>query len=104
VLTRSDLARLVAWLGIGRQQAQPVERGTSRVGSLLDVKERASRELDAAPRAVPPPAEPAAPSAPRQPKPQEPAPRRETPRRQPEGSTVSSLLASKRRRSEGDER
>lgn len=102
VVTRSDLARLVAWLGLGRREAQPAERGASRVGSLLDVKERASREMEPERRAVPPaPSEPAAP--PPAERPPEPAPRREAPRREPEGSTVSSLLASKRRRTEGDD-
>ena len=41
IITRTDLQKLAAWAGLGRRTAQPVVPGTSRVGSLLDVKERA---------------------------------------------------------------
>lgn len=44
VITRTDLEKLAAWAGLRRQGAPPVVPGTSRVGSLLDVKERAARE------------------------------------------------------------
>lgn len=101
VLTRSDLAKLAAWAGLRRRPARPAERGTSRVGSLLDVKERAGRGQPAArapiqsPSPEPGPAQEAPPRAPSRPaRPAEPA---------GEGSTVSSLLSSKRRRREGGE-
>jgi Mg-chelatase subunit ChlD len=101
VISRADWARLAAWLGFGRRRkAVPVETGASRVGALLDVKERISRQQPET--AAPPPlaaigrteeAETgAAPAAE--------APRRAAPTaRTAQGSgTVSSLLKSKRER------
>ncbi len=110
VITRADLTRLAAWLGLGRRRAaRPVEVGTSRVGSLLGVKERLEREH----------ASPRHPAIPERPAPQIPTsrPATEAPARSespPSGrapsapasgaGTVSSLLRSKRaRREEGEE-
>ncbi len=107
VITRADVARFRAWLSRGRIAAAEPER--SRVGSLLDVKERVSREREEALRtvkpvagaaggrsgAVPPPPEPA-----RQPRP---ARERRSATPQPQtGGTVSSLLAQKRERESDD--
>jgi uncharacterized membrane protein len=44
VITRADLQKLAAWAGVLRRAAEPVVAGSSRVGSLLDVKERAVKE------------------------------------------------------------
>jgi hypothetical protein len=44
IITREDLSRLLARLRPGKaRQPAPVESGTSRVGALLAVKERASQ-------------------------------------------------------------
>lgn len=101
VLTRSDVARLAAWLGIGRRREAPVVPGTSRVGALLDVKERAAKAArqPSTARSVTPvrPAE----QAPEQPAPAprpEPRPQPRPPAAAGSGSTAASLLASKRRR------
>jgi Mg-chelatase subunit ChlD len=108
VITRADVARFRAWLGRGRIAAAEPER--SRVGSLLDVKERVSREREEALRAVEPieraaAAPRSADAAPPEPV-RTPRPAREgrpAPTPQPgTGATVSSLLARKRER-EGDE-
>jgi hypothetical protein len=45
VITRSDWAKLFAWLGIGRRRrAEPVQPRSSRVASLLDVKDRVAAD------------------------------------------------------------
>jgi len=53
VITRSDWARLLAWLGVGRRRVEVVRPRASRVGSLLDVKDRVSRETRAVTRPAP---------------------------------------------------
>ncbi len=53
VLTRTDFARLAAWLGVGRRSTAPAPVGASRVGTLLVVKERAPRTNLAEPPAYP---------------------------------------------------
>lgn len=103
VITRTDLARLAAWLGFGRRVEPQVVPGTSRVGALLDVKERAAREIPGQP-----PARPVMPV--RREEADQPAPPPPKPRPAPEAgpsgarSTASQLLKSKReRRQEDDE-
>jgi len=52
ILTRTDVAKMAAWLGIGRA-AQPAPVGASRVGTLLAVKDRGPRAgRSAAPQAT----------------------------------------------------
>ncbi|MBN1311033.1 MAG: VWA domain-containing protein [Anaerolineae bacterium] len=97
VIARSDWTRLLAWLGIGRRKAAPVQSGASRVGSLLSVKDRVPRPRH------PVTGEPEKPSAPVQPAREQPDPApRPVPRQasQPGSGrgTAASLLKSKQAR------
>lgn len=105
VLTRSDLSKLAAWAGLGgrRARGEAVVPATSRVGSLLDVKERAAQSMrEVAPPAAPARTEETSPAVP-QPRPEEPPPQpRPIPATAPR-STASSLLKSKRQRRAEDD-
>lgn len=131
VLTHADLQKLAAWMGLGRRRAIPVTPGASRVGTLLDVKERVAAAQKSAPEPVAPssstlarlkkakgdrPTDQPQPSgeataAPtptqrteRPARPATPAPQPPAPRPRPaEGTTASALLKSKRQRRGGDE-
>jgi hypothetical protein len=101
VITRSDWAKLFAWLGFGRRRrAEPIQPRTSRVASLLDVKDRVA--ADQQPTEIMGAESPT--GGEREPTP-EPAPRREPkPVAQPAPrSMASSLLAAKRRREQDEE-
>ncbi len=105
ILTRSDLVRLAAWLGIGRRRAaEAVQPRTSSAGALFAAKERAEQATaQRASTQIPTPTtrierdEVAAPESPPPPERVSPAPK---PTRAPtrSGSTASSLLRSKRDR------
>ncbi len=113
VITRADLVRLAAWMGVGPRHVETAGPRTSAAGALFAAKERAAARAERpaaspapAPAIEPPEAEPAAgiPQIERtQPAAPIPAPR--APRGKPASGagTVSSLLARKRAREEDEE-
>ncbi|HEC24191.1 MAG TPA: VWA domain-containing protein [Chloroflexi bacterium] len=111
VITREDLAKLAARISPVRRREEPaVQPGTSRVGSLLAVKERTSRAAVQHPPRGGEPARPAPPPSPAEPKPPPSAPvERPRPRRAPSpppagGSTLAArLLERKRERGQNEE-
>nr|MBN1229179.1 VWA domain-containing protein [Anaerolineae bacterium] len=106
VISRSDWVQLAARLGLGRsQRTQAVLPRTSRVGSLLDVKDRVKlerRETYAriSPTDRPETPEPAAPSPPEPASGPAPGRKAVETRSRAAQSTATSLLESKRRRQE----
>lgn len=108
VLTRSDLAKLVAWLGIGRRRrAKPIPERASAVGTLFAAKERAGRSIERVTTTTPSVKQPQAGEVDSPPTPRpatEPRPPRvpAEPASEP-GSTAARLLRSKRTRKEEEE-
>jgi len=104
VITRADLAKLAARLRPRRRAAEPVLAGASRVGALLEVKDRVAHERHAVdlPDLT---GEPTLAGDSTRVIEEKPKPKR-APSKRPEpaagGSTVSSLLSSKRSRRDDD--
>lgn len=51
VISRADVQKVITALGLTRRVAEPVMAGASRVGSLLDIKERAAQDAAKPPAA-----------------------------------------------------